>query len=118
MLIIHFFTKIPSERSILTFMPKWVDKDIDSEIKVTPELLDSLDNPFSLKDLEAISIRLKSEEKIEANTYVKNPNVLGNKIQNSEIKITPKLLDDLDNPFDVEGLNLSPKKTIENREIM
>jgi tetratricopeptide (TPR) repeat protein len=105
-----FFTKIPSERSILTFMPKWVDKDIDSEIKVTPELLDSLDNPFSLKDLEAISIRLKSEEKIEANTYVKNPNILGNKIQNSEIKITPKLLDDLDNPFDVEGLNLSPKK--------
>ncbi|NEQ36328.1 MAG: hypothetical protein F6K40_08550, partial [Okeania sp. SIO3I5] len=105
-----FFTKSPQEESTLTFMPKWIDRDIDSEIKITPELLDSLDNPFSLKDLEAISIRLESEEISEANTPVINQNIYDEKSQNSEIKITSKLLDDLDNPFDVEGLDLSPKK--------
>ncbi|MGD1806981.1 hypothetical protein ACP6PL_16300 [Dapis sp. BLCC M126] len=105
-----FFTKSRQEESTLTFMPKWIDRDIDSEIKITPELLDSLDNPFNLKDLETISIRLESEERPEPNTNVRNQNIPGSKSQNSEIKITSKLLDDLDNPFDVEGLDLSQKK--------
>lgn len=72
--------KIFLERFILIFMLKWVDKDIDFEIKVILELLDFLDNLFSLKDLEVIFIRLKFEEKIEVNIYVKNLNILGNKI--------------------------------------
>ena len=38
--------------------------------------------------------------------------------ENSEIKITSKILDDLDNPFDMEGLDLSPKKLIEKLGIM
>ena len=105
-----FFTKSRQEESTLTFMPKWIDRDIDSEIKITPELLDSLDNPFNLKDLEAISMRLESERISEVNTYVRNKNIPGEKSQKSEIKITSKLLDDLDNPFDVERLDLSPKK--------
>ena len=105
-----FFTKNRSEESILTFMPKWVDKNIDSEIKITPGLLESLDNPFSLKDLEAISIRLESEGSSNPNTNVINQNISGDKNQKSEIKMISKLLDDLDNPFDVEKLDLSPKK--------
>ena len=105
-----FFSKIRQEESTLTFMPKWVDGNRDSEITITPELLDSLDNPFNLKDLDAISIRLESEGISEANTNVINQNITAEKSQNSEIKITSKLLDDLDNPFDVEGLDLSPKK--------
>ncbi len=105
-----FFSKIRQEESTLTFMPKWVDGNRDSEITITPELLDSLDNPFNLKDLDAISIRLESEGISEANTNVINQNITAEKSQNSEIKITSKLLDDLDNPFDGEGLDLSPKK--------
>ncbi|MGD1714612.1 hypothetical protein [Dapis sp. BLCC M172] len=105
-----FFTKSRQEESTLTFMPKWVDEKIGSEIKITPELLDSLDNPFNLKDLEAISIRLESDERSESNTHVINPNIPGDKSQKSEIKITSKLLDDLDNPFDAKELDLSPKK--------
>ena len=105
-----FFTKNRSEESILTFMPKWVDGNIDSEIKITPELLESLDNPFSLKDLEAISTRLESERSSNPNTNVINHNISGDKSQNSEIKMISQLLDDLDNPFDVEELDLSPKK--------
>ncbi len=105
-----FFTKSRQEESTLTFMPKWIDRDMASEIKITPELLDSLDNPFNLKDLEAISMRLESEGISEPNTHVINKNIPGEKSQKSEIKITSKLLDDLDNPFDVEGLDLSPKK--------
>ncbi len=105
-----FFTKSRQEESTLTFMPKSVDGNIASEVKITPELLDSLDNPFNLKDLEAISIRLKSEGISDSNSHVINKNIPGEKSQKSEIKITSKLLDDLDNPFDVEGLDLSPKK--------
>ncbi|MEM1172171.1 MAG: hypothetical protein AAGJ08_24580 [Cyanobacteria bacterium P01_H01_bin.35] len=105
-----FFTKSRQEESTLTFMPKWVDGNIGSEIKITPELLDSLDNPFNLKDLEAISIRLESEGISEANTHLINKNIPEEKSQKSAIKITSKLLDDLDNPFDAEGLDLSPKK--------
>jgi len=105
-----FFTKSRQEESTLTFMPKWIDRDIDSETKVTPELLDSLDNPFNLKDLEAISIRLESEGISNPNTHLINQNNPADKSQNSEIQITSKLLDDLDNPFDVEQLDLSPKK--------
>ncbi|MCL2925790.1 MAG: hypothetical protein MGG11_00065 [Trichodesmium sp. MAG_R03] len=106
-----FFTKNRSEESILTFMPKWVDGNIDSEIKITPELLDSLDNPFSLKDLEAISIRLESEGISNPNINVINQKISGDKSQNSEIKMISKLLDDLDNPFDVETLDFSQKKS-------
>ncbi|MDE5103439.1 MAG: hypothetical protein O4807_10795 [Trichodesmium sp. St19_bin2] len=105
-----FFTKDTSEESMFTFLPKWVDGNIDSEIKITPELLDSLDNPFSLKDLEAISMRLESESISDTNPHLINQHIPEDKSQNSEIKITSKILDDLDNPFDMEGLDLSKKK--------
>ncbi|MEB3342953.1 hypothetical protein [Okeania sp.] len=100
-----FFTKIQQKESTLNFMPKWIDKDVDSEITITPELLESLDNPFNLKDLDAISIRLESQDKSGSNTNFINQN-----IPDSELKITSKLLDDLDNPFNVEELELSAKK--------
>ncbi|MDY7007778.1 MAG: hypothetical protein SWX82_28525 [Cyanobacteriota bacterium] len=102
-----FFTKSRLEESTLTFMPKWVDGDIGDGVKITPELLDSLDNPFDLENLEQISIKLESE----LNTNVEKEYTPKEKSQKSEIKITSKLLDDLDNPFDIEGLDISPKKS-------
>ena len=81
-----FFTKDTSEESMFTFLPKWVDRNIDSEIKITPELLDSLDNPFSLKDLEAISMRLESEGMSDTNPHLINQHISQDKSQNSEIK--------------------------------
>ncbi|NEO58194.1 MAG: hypothetical protein F6K54_37155 [Okeania sp. SIO3B5] len=102
-----FFTKSRQEESTLTFLPRWVDGDIGDGVKITPELLDSLDNPFDLNDLEQISIRLESE----LNTNVEKEDIPEDNSQNSEIKITSKLLDDLDNPFDVTGLDISPKKS-------
>ncbi|NEP05502.1 MAG: hypothetical protein F6K34_12130 [Okeania sp. SIO4D6] len=56
-----FFTKSRQEESTLTFLPRWVDGDMGDRVKITPEFLDSLDNPFDLKNLEQISIRLESE---------------------------------------------------------
>ncbi|NES65200.1 MAG: hypothetical protein F6K24_08005 [Okeania sp. SIO2D1] len=102
-----FFTKSQQEESTLTFLPRWVDGDMGARVKITPEFLDSLDNPFDLKNLEQISIRLESE----LNTNVEKEYIPGDNSQKSEIKITSKLLDDLDNPFDVEKLDISPKKT-------
>ncbi|MGB3510278.1 MAG: hypothetical protein WBA93_13795 [Microcoleaceae cyanobacterium] len=115
-----FFTKGRLEESRLTFMPKWVDGNIeDSEINITPALLESLDNPFDLEDLEEISQKLELESK--ENNYSENSEaeakyLPGEKGENSEINITPKLLDDLDNPFDAEDLDLAPKSFPKNRE--
>ncbi|NEN88015.1 MAG: hypothetical protein F6K48_03435, partial [Okeania sp. SIO3H1] len=102
-----FFTKSRLEESTLTFLPRWVDGDMGDRVKITPEFLDSLDNPFDLKNLEQISMKLESE----LNTNVEKEYIPGDNSQNSEIKITSKLLDDLDNPFDIEKLDISPKKS-------
>ena len=109
-----FFTKSRPDESTLTFMPKWVDGNIDAEIKVTPELLDSLDNPFDLEDLEEISQRLDLESKSAQNTETETKYLPGSKGINSEINITSKLLDDLDNPFDTKDLDITPQKFPKN----
>ncbi len=106
-----FFTNSRQEESTLTFMPKLVHPDIDSEIRITPELLDSLDNPFNIEDLEELSIRLESQGKSQTNTDLAKQQIPSQESKKLELKITSELLDDLDNPFDVELLDISPKKS-------
>ncbi len=105
-----FFTKSRQEESTLTFMPKWVDGNFEEPINITSELLDDLDNPFDLKDLEEISQRLESESKFSEDAEAETKYLPGDKSENYEINITPKLLDDLDNPFDAESLDIPPQR--------
>lgn len=67
-----FFIKDILEEFMFIFLFKWVDRNIDFEIKIILELLDFLDNLFSLKDLEVIFMRLEFEGMFDINFYLIN----------------------------------------------